>query len=212
MAKVLPAQNDKQNYYDLLRQADSVFRSKDYSNATKLFSKAFEANGWKSDQISLYNAACAWTQIKVPDSAFFNLMKIATMLNYDNQIELENDKDFFSLHSDARWTKLCSIVHGNYIHKISKYLNPETQTLDSIYYFDQKSRYQLQDTSLTSIQYQNLWKLINLQDSVNLIKTTQILDKYGWLGPDSVGEDGVRALLLVIQHSTPKVQKSIYRS
>lgn len=46
-----------------------------------------------------------------------------------------------------------------------------------------------------------------MQDSVNLLKVTRILDKYGWLGPDVIGWQGGTALFLVIQHADLKVQE-----
>jgi hypothetical protein len=51
-----------------------------------------------------------------------------------------------------------------------------------------------------------LWKTIIYYDSVNLIKVTDIIDKYGWVGPDVVGGRGSSAIFLVIQHSDIKVQ------
>ena len=38
-------------------------------------------------------------------------------------------------------------------------------------------------------------------DSVNLIKVSAILDQYGWLGVDDIGEQGNTTLFMVIQHS-----------
>ena len=46
-----------------------------------------------------------------------------------------------------------------------------------------------------------LWATINLKDSINLLKTKAILDKYGWLGKDIIGEQGNTTLFLIIQHA-----------
>lgn len=52
-----------------------------------------------------------------------------------------------------------------------------------------------------SKEMDDLWKIIKEKDSVNLIKVKAIIDKYGWLGPDVIGDEGNAALFLVIQHS-----------
>ncbi|MCW3084769.1 MAG: hypothetical protein JWP12_2135 [Bacteroidetes bacterium] len=44
-------------------------------------------------------------------------------------------------------------------------------------------------------------------DYFNLIKVEAILDKYGWLGVDEVGEEGNTALFLVIQHADLRTQE-----
>ncbi len=47
------------------------------------------------------------------------------------------------------------------------------------------------------------------KDSLNLQKISQILDKYGWVGAEKVGEKANQTLFLVIQHADLKTQKSI---
>lgn len=44
-------------------------------------------------------------------------------------------------------------------------------------------------------------------DYFNLIKVKAILDKYGWLGADSIGKQGNQTLFLVIQHSDIATQR-----
>ena len=44
-------------------------------------------------------------------------------------------------------------------------------------------------------------------DSINLIKVSRILDSYGWLGADKVGEEGNSTLFLVIQHADLEAQE-----
>ena len=52
-----------------------------------------------------------------------------------------------------------------------------------------------------------LGKEMHLSDSLNLITVKAILDKYGWLGSDIVGDTGNSALFLVIQHSDDPTQR-----
>jgi hypothetical protein len=44
-------------------------------------------------------------------------------------------------------------------------------------------------------------------DSVNLIKVSEIIDTYGWLGPDAVGHEGSLTLFMVIQHAPLAAQE-----
>jgi hypothetical protein len=83
--------------------------------------------------------------------------------------------------------------------------------LDSIVVEDQKYRLQLtpamKEFGSLSPQVKNLWKTIKKSDSSNLIFVTALLDKYGWLGPDEVGQNGNMAYFLVIQHADLKTQE-----
>lgn len=45
------------------------------------------------------------------------------------------------------------------------------------------------------------------KDSLNVIQVQEILDKYGWLGPEVIGENGSTTLFLVIQHAELSVQE-----
>ena len=82
--------------------------------------------------------------------------------------------------------------------------------LDTIYQEDQKYREESQDLEKkygwNSKEVQDVWEIINVKDSINLIKVEKILAEYGWLGADIVGETGNKALFLVIQHSNTQTQ------
>ena len=82
--------------------------------------------------------------------------------------------------------------------------------LDTIQDDDQK--YRLEADKLVdkygweSKEVQDKWKIINVKDSINLIKVEEILAEYGWLGSDIVGEEGNSILFLVIQHANTQTQ------
>jgi hypothetical protein len=86
-----------------------------------------------------------------------------------------------------------------------------TAQLDSIYTKDQKYRQMIDDVEANhgyeSKEMKNLWKTISKNDSANLIQVTDILEKYGWLGADAVGEQGNATIFLVIQHADQKTQE-----
>jgi len=82
--------------------------------------------------------------------------------------------------------------------------------LDTIHQEDQKYREQSDPLEKKygwdSKEVQDLWKIINERDSINLIKVEKILAEYGWLGSDIVGEVGNKTLFLVIQHANLETQ------
>lgn len=83
--------------------------------------------------------------------------------------------------------------------------------LDSVLKEDQKYRQMLSATEERygkgSEEVEELWKALKLQDSINTVTVSRILDEYGWLGVEEIGENGNACLFLVIQHSTHEVRE-----
>lgn len=83
--------------------------------------------------------------------------------------------------------------------------------LDSVHALDQNGRGELQEVRAKfgnqSRELEQLWKRINQQDSVDQVIVSGILDQYGWLGPDEVGDSAGMALFLVVQHSNLPMQE-----
>ncbi len=71
-------------YKQHAKAADSLYNAKDYKKSAMTYSEAFKAIGWKGTSNDRYNAACSWALAGVPDSAFFQLDRIATKSNYTN--------------------------------------------------------------------------------------------------------------------------------
>src|SRR5687767_12893288 len=90
-------------YLKLIRRADSLYRAKDFRGSASAYSKAFRLNGWKGRSGDRYNAACSWALSEAFDSAFFQLNKIATSMNYQNYAHITTDPDLKGLHADGRW-------------------------------------------------------------------------------------------------------------
>lgn len=198
-------------YYDLVKEADSLYNAKDFRHSANKYSEAFKANGWKGLPTDRYNAACCWALALVPDSAFFQLDRIATKSNYTNYGHITMDPDLASLHNDNRWKPLLEKIKQNKDKAEANVNKPLAATLDSIYVEDQKYRQQIagieKQYGWESPEMKNHWKIITEKDSLNLIVVKAILDKYGWLGADVVGEQGNSTLFLVIQHSDQETQE-----
>jgi len=204
-------QNIPKEYFDLVKIADSLYNSKDFKQSADKYSEAFKANGWKGFSTDRYNAACSWALASVPDSAFFQLDRIATLMNYTNYGHITTDQDLISLHYDTRWKSLLEKIKQNKEKAEANLNKPLVAILDTIYIEDQKYRKQIDEIEekygWESKEMKAHWKIINEKDSINLIKVKAILDQYGWLGSDVVGGQGNSTLFLVIQHSDLATQE-----
>lgn len=84
--------------------------------------------------------------------------------------------------------------------------------LDSIHQEDQKYRLRIDEllkksrTESENLELITLVESMNEKDSTNLLKIEKILDEYGWLGANVIGEQGNSTLFLVIQHSDLETQ------
>jgi hypothetical protein len=188
-------------YYRLVRQADSLYNAKDYKHSALTYSAAFKANGWKASINDRYDAACSWALANNPDSAFSNLKK-SGFTDYEH---LSTDADLISLHTDKRWPQILSIVKTKQEKAEANYNKPLYKELTAIFDDDQTGRQQIEvidnKYGRDSKEMKALWADIAHKDSIDLIKVKTVLDKYGWLGSNVVGDKGNAALFLVIQHA-----------
>lgn len=200
-----------ETYNGLITEALSLYDSKNYYKAGEKFSEAFEVNGGKGNVTDRYNAACSWALANEKDLAFIQLFKIAENGNYSNVNHITKDTDLISLYKDKRWKKVIKKVKANK-EKAEANLDKNLMAkLDTIFQEDQNYRQQIKGLEekygRESNELKAHWKMINMKDSINLIKTTKILDKHGWLGQDVIGQQGNSTLFLVIQHSDIKTQE-----
>lgn len=83
--------------------------------------------------------------------------------------------------------------------------------LDSVYQLDQKQRMRIDSFrkafGAESKELAELFRDILKQDSTSLVMVSNILDKYGWMGKDKVGENGSLALFSIVHHGSLKVKK-----
>ena len=96
----------------------------------------------------------------------------------------------------------------------SKINNSLVATLDTIFNEDQtlrlKSDTLVKQFGWKSKEVMELWEKIMYKDSINLLKVKNIINKYGWLGPDVVGKRGAQTIFLVIQHADSLTQVSYF--
>lgn len=200
----------QEDYSGLVEKAWSQYQSDEYLESGKTYEQAFKANGNKGLVTDRYNAACSWALAGESDKAFDQLFKIAGKGNYTNLPHMLSDSDLNSLHEDKRWDKLVSMVKENKEKKEANYNKELVAILDSVYQEDQKYRQQAMEMSKeydwNAPEMQGILQTMHERDSANLILVTQILDEYGWLGPDEIGDLGNSTLFLVIQHADLETQ------
>jgi hypothetical protein len=202
-------------YRALVKEANKLYEGKEYLKAGLKYAEAFKADGNKGTINDRYNAACSWALASRPDSAFEELYLIANKGKFSEYDFLLADSDFENLYSDERWTEIKEIVKTNKEKAEANYDKKLKTELETIYYDDQKYREQISDAAekygwvsgeLDSIE-RELKPMIRYTDSINQVKVTGILDTYGWLGSDLVGELGNSTFFAVIQHSELELQE-----
>jgi len=96
----------------------------------------------------------------------------------------------------------------------SKINNSLVATLDSIFSEDQNLRLKsdtlIKQFGWESKEVKELWEKILYKDSINLLKVKNIINTYGWLGPDVVGKRGAQTIFLVIQHADSLTQVTYF--
>jgi hypothetical protein len=197
-------------YSEGVKKAESLYHAKQYRKAAEAYTMAFNAIDGKAYEADRYNAACSWSLAGVSDSAFYHLNRLVTKAGFTDLNQLVNDHDFDNIHADKRWSPLCAVVKENKDKAEANLDKHLVGILDTVFADDQNLRRQIADVGKQygqqSKQMKDLWTKISFNDSVDLIKVTAILDKYGWPGPDLVGSRGSQTVFLVIQHSDIQVQ------
>ncbi len=203
-------------YHELVRQADSLYKVKEYLNSGLKFSTAFYSFGGLGYSNHRYDAACSWALAGNADSAFFNLQRIVDKAKYSDYKHLISDTDLNSLHNDKRWATLILQVKQNKEKNEETYNKPLLYLLDSIKTEDQKWRNYM--TRFTNKQLQNdtlsketISRNISLTDSSNYFILRDIFTKYNFPNYDMVGQEGSNNFWLLVQHQDkhPTFQDSV---
>lgn len=99
---------------------------------------------------------------------------------------------------------------SSFVIDSSKFTIALLPALDTIYQDDQSYRISLGKMNKNRIaknEIDSIKNIIQKKDSINLVKVNEIIERYGWLGPQEVGMNGSQAIFLVIQHSDLATQK-----
>lgn len=197
-----------QSYKSIVAEADAFYNRKDYQKSVWKYKEAFKIE--QKSAADFYNAGCAASLLGDKELAF-DWLNIAVINGWTNIGHLKTDRDLISLHDDRKWTALLVEMQKMLDKKEANYDKALQAKLLEVYDDDQPIRQQYilaqKEFGHQSRQVDSLGKVMLYKDSINLIKVTEILDKYGWVGTDKVGEQGNLTLFLVIQHSDVKTQQ-----
>lgn len=200
------AQEAPKEYFTLIEKADSLYHTNSPQQAAHTYTRAFKSNGWMGYIPDLYSAAKAWAKIGNLDSAFRKLDRVVTYANhrdFKDYKDFHNEPAFKSLYQDARWKELLRRAE-------ERFSNPLILRLDTIFQDDQKHRLAIDSVfseyGADSPEAQRILEKMNETDSINLIKVKEIINNYGWLGREEVGQTGNNTLFLVIQHADSATQ------
>lgn len=204
------AQSNNLEYSKLIQDGWKLCLQKDFSNSAKLYEKAFELH--KNVPLTdRYNASCIYALAGNTNGAFRHLFIVANDLKWDDLNHLKSDTDLNTLHSDARWKELVSIVSKNK-QELEKHFDKDlVAVLDKIYFDDQSARSQImakeKEYGKGSKEMDAFWQTILKKDAINLKKVSKILDENGWPAIKRIGKRGTTTLFLVIQHADQKTQE-----
>lgn len=198
----------QQSYSSLIFLADSLYKAKNYQDANKNYISGFKLE--HKNKIDLYNAGCAAALAgdQVTALKFLNLSVKQGWIDIDH---LKKDSDLVSLHDLAGWKQVVSILQAKIDQMEASYNKEAKVALEEAYQTDQDIRIEFiairKKESNQSKKADSLYKLMIYHDSLNTITVTKILDKYGWLGEDKVGNKGNLTLFLVVQHASLETQQ-----
>jgi hypothetical protein len=215
-ASVVTAQTLSTEYPNWIKKADSLHRTGDYRSAGQAYSMAFKSFGWKGYTTDRYNAACSWALASVPDSAFSNLLRLATKANYADYNHLVRDQDLQSLHNDERWHSVISKVKENKEKLEINFDGKLIKLLDSLVMEDQKwrnyiTRFDNKQLGNDTTSRKTILYHLRATDSLNYFHLKDIIQKYGFPNYDLVGQEASHNFWLLMQHqdSHPQFQEEV---
>ena len=202
-----------EEYGQLIAKANQLRNEKKFKECAFIYDSAFALAKGEGLTIDRLNAAEVWALANNADKAFFYLKKAVIDKNEFNvsDTDLLLDSDLVNLHKDGRWKLFLDTLRQNKEKKEARLNKSLVSILDAIFNEDQLYRRQVDSiasqSSWEAAEIPPLLSIIKFKDSINLIKVRNIIDKYGWLGPDIIGDQGSTTLFLVIQHSDLKTQE-----
>lgn len=199
-------------YFEFKLQAERFMENENYIESARFYEKAFnEKEGTKRDY---FNSACSWTLSKKDDKKAFKYLEQSIEKGMYDLEKLDTEEKLNLLRKEPMWES----IRQKLIDKKTNFENglnkPLKTKLEKIFYQDQTVRkiYNLARKSeeIDSIGMEYILNLMNTEDSICQKEVVKILDTYGWLGIDEVGELGNKAIWIVIQHAPLEIQEKYY--
>ena len=173
----------------LRARADAALNAGEHAKAAELYAAAIEAGA--PPRATAYNAACCHALLGDADEAFAWLGR-SIEGGWRDIEHLKADSDLESLHDDPRWATTLAECQVKLDAWLTTLKEPELRAeLLRRMREDQRVR---TTTQPDFVEWQQVDK-----DNTAFMKRT--IEKYGWPGKSMVGEDGVLAVFLMVQHA-----------
>jgi hypothetical protein len=220
LPSIIVGQSLPKEYYFYTKQADSLFKASNYKQSALAYSQAFKSFGWKGRQEDRYSAARSWALAGYPDSAIFNIERLAIKIAYTDYNRITTEKDFTSLQNNKHWQQVIEKIKFNKDSIEAREANmnkPLIALLDSLAKEDQRwrnlyTKFSRNEISLDSLHgfSKNGGGMI-LTDYLNYIEVRKIFSTYGFPNYDLVGVKGSHNFWLIVQHQDyhPSFQDSV---
>ena len=209
------------NYCFLISKADSCLFAENYHRALEYYKMAFNSYG---DSVALRDVVRSIKPaLFVRDSMHIRSSAhrlVPRRFQLDADVYAEIDKiSGDSLCNEIRgyreWNDIVRFYSDSAIRQNDGYDPSLRSTLEQIFDSDQTLRLVLNSIYRSGVTGANQKRIdslavkVRFNDSLNLLLVSDILDQYGWLGIEQVGEKANTALFSVIQHADlrPDVQK-----
>jgi hypothetical protein len=193
------------SYYAFISKARDYRQNNQYLLSGLTYDSAFRTAGGRGRAADLYDAACSWALGGDVDRAFADLYVAVRKEKLARPEEAAKDSDLGSLRADKRWPDILDRMKANQMEREGKFDRALQDTLDLIYTKDQAGRQAIDSIQKRwgqdSKQLDSLWESISLNDSADLVRILEILERRSWPSPDEVGERASMAVFLVLQHA-----------
>ncbi|GAB6119023.1 DUF6624 domain-containing protein [Dysgonomonas termitidis] len=145
----------------------------------------------------------------------FLFVQIPFLVKAQTLSELQDSCYYYIEHND---TLSFNNAYVKIFNIFEQEMNPEIYSLKNelrkMGNNDQSIRILLMDSQKkygeTDLRTKNIRRIMNGIDSLNAGKVTQIIDKYGWLSSDDIGEEASDAIFLCIQHCSDATIQNKY--
>lgn len=200
-----------QSTIQLLQEADSCYRAKDYVHGADRYLAAAKID--TSFAGFYYKAACCYAQAKERALAY-KYIDEAINHGWREYEWTKKDSAFVSLRADKEWRDRLARLQALVDEEEKRTNKPYRAELLIMYEDDQNTRHAIEsqrfnhDTDSTHLR--SLWKIQDAKDSINLAKLERLVGKYNWPTKSSVGAQACLAAFLIIQHSPLPVQERYF--
>lgn len=189
-------------------RVDSLLSEYKYSEALQEYLGANNGDIRRMKSNDAMNAAIAAAQC---DNDSLAVVLVSQALDYDSEF-FDERISVTELLQDCRllpqWDSLQNENERRLANADTGYDIPLRNILLDIYHSDQNPRGHLITISKSGPQNKEAlsryWNEMQHNDSINLARTVELLDKHGWIPESKVGTAN-QALFFVIQHATPEI-------